>query len=222
MGGGLNINHFYFLGYGALWTVGLSAMAIIGGGLAGFILALMRVSPSRPVRLISSIYIQILQGTPLLVVLFLGYFGLAAIGFDVSAFAAAAVSLTIYNAAYFGEIWRGCIQSVPKAQWEAAEGLGLGRTQRMFKVILPQAIRIATPTTVGYLVHIVKDTSLASVIGFVELARAGQIINNSLFEPFLVYVIIAGIYFALCYPLSVFSRRLERRLATGRPQFNAV
>ncbi|TAN15979.1 MAG: amino acid ABC transporter permease, partial [Rhizobiaceae bacterium] len=81
---------------------------------------------------------------------------------------------------------------------------------------------IATPTTVGYLVHLVKDTSLASVIGFVELARAGQIINNSLFEPFLVYVIIAGIYFAMCYPLSVFSRRLERRMATGRPQFNFV
>jgi polar amino acid transport system permease protein len=147
---------------------------------------------------------------------------MAALGFDVSAFAAAGVSLTIYNAAYFGEIWRGCIQSVPKPQWEAAEGLGLSRTERMLTVILPQAVRIATPTTVGYLVHIIKDTSLASVIGFVELARAGQIINNSLFEPFLVYVIIAAAYFAMCYPLSVFSRKLEKRMAINHRQFISV
>ncbi len=86
----------------------------------------------------------------------------------------------------------------------------------MLKVVLPQALRIATPPTVGFMVQIIKNTSLASVVGFVELARSGQIINNSLFEPFLIYAIIALIYFALCFPISLLSRRLERRLGVGR------
>ena len=155
-------------------------------------------------------------GTPLLVILFLGYFGLSAIGLSLSPLTAASASLSIYVAAYLGEIWRGAIQSVPKPQWEAAEGLALSRTQRMMMVILPQAVRIATPPTVGFMVQIVKNTSLASVVGFVELMRSGQIINNSLFEPFLIYAIIALVYFAMCYPLSLFSQRLERRMGRGR------
>ena len=114
--------------------------------------------------------------------------------------------------AYLGEIWRGSIEAVPRAQWEAAECLALSRTQRMFKVVLPQAIRIATPPTVGFMVQIIKNTSLASVVGFVELARSGQIINNSIFEPFAVYMIIAIIYFCLCFPISLWGRQLERRV----------
>jgi polar amino acid transport system permease protein len=220
MGGHLNINHLIFLGHGALWTIGLSLIALIGGGITGFLIALARVSPLKAVRLLSAGYVQLIQGTPLLVILFLGYFGLSAIGFQISSIVAAGASLTIYVAAYFGEIWRGCIQSVPRPQWEAAEGLGLSRTQRMVKVILPQAIRIATPPTVGFMVQIVKNTSLASVVGFVELARSGQIINNSIFEPFLIYTIIALIYFALCYPLSLFSRKLERRMGAGRAELS--
>lgn len=216
MGGSLNANHLLFLGQGALWTIGLSAIALIGGGLVGFLIALARVSPSKPVRLISGAYVQLIQGTPLLVIMFLGFFGLAALGFAMTPLAAAGASLTIYVGAYFGEIWRGCIESVPRPQWEAAEGLGLSRTQRMLKVILPQAIRIATPPTVGFMVQIIKNTSLASVVGFVELARSGQIINNSLFEPFLIYAIVAVIYFALCFPISLLSRRLERRMGVGR------
>lgn len=218
MGGALNANHLLFLAHGATWTIGLSLIALIGGGLVGFLVALARISPSRAVRLASGLYVQLVQGTPLLVILFLGYFGLAAIGLGLSPLAAAGASLTIYVAAYLGEIWRGSIESVPKPQWEAAEGQGLTRAQRMVKVILPQAVRIATPPTVGFAVSIIKSTSLASVVGFVELTRSGQIINNSLFEPFLVYAIIAAIYFALCYPLSRFSQGLERRMARGRAQ----
>lgn len=216
MGGSLNANHLLFLGQGALWTIGLSAVALVGGGLVGFVIALARVSPSKAVRLISGAYVQLIQGTPLLVIMFLGFFGLAALGFSMTPLAAAGASLTIYVGAYFGEIWRGCIQSVPRPQWEAAEGLGLSRTQRMLKVILPQAVRIATPPTVGFMVQIIKNTSLASVVGFVELARSGQIVNNSLFEPFLIYAIVAVVYFALCFPISLFSRRLERRMGVGR------
>jgi polar amino acid transport system permease protein len=222
MGGHLNNNHLMFLGQGALWTVGLSVIALIGGGIVGFVIALARISPLKSVRIASGVYVQLVQGTPLLVILFLGYFGLAAIGLKVSSLTAAGASLTLYVAAYLGEIWRGCIQSVPKPQWEAAEGLALSRTQRMMKVILPQAIRIATPPTVGFMVQIIKNTSLASVVGFVELMRSGQIVNNSLFEPFIIYAIIAVVYFAMCYPLSLFSQKLERRMGRGRSNLAAA
>lgn len=218
MGGTFNLNHLLFLGHGALWTIGLSLIALIGGGIAGGIIALARISPLKSVRVASGAYVQLVQGTPLLVILFLGYFGLSAIGLPLSPLIAAGASLTLYVAAYLGEIWRGCIESVPKPQWEAAEGLALSKTQRMAKVILPQAIRIATPPTVGFMVQIIKNTSLASVVGFVELMRSGQIVNNSLFEPFLIYAIIAVTYFAMCYPLSLLSQRLERRMGRGRTQ----
>lgn len=217
MGGDLNINHLLFLGHGALWTIGLSAIALVGGGMAGFLVALGRVSPSRAVRLLAATYVQLIQGTPLLVIMFLSFFGLAAIGLNISPLLAAGASMTIFVAAYLGEIWRGCIEAVPKQQWEAAEGLALSRSQRMTKVILPQAIRIATPPTVGFMVQIIKNTSLASVVGFVELTRSGQIINNSLFEPFVIYSIIALVYFSLCYPLSRLSRRLERTALQKKP-----
>jgi polar amino acid transport system permease protein len=220
MGGALNANHLLFLLQGTLWTVVLSLLALGGGGLVGFLVALGRVAPNRGLRFATAGYVQLIQGTPLLVIMFLTYFGLPAIGFRISPLAAAAASLTVYVSAYLGEIWRGAIESVPRPQWEAAEGLALSRTQRMFMVILPQAIRIATPPSVGFFVQIIKNTSLASVVGFVELARSGQIINNSLFEPFLIYSIIAVVYFALCYPISRLSRRLERR--AGQPRGEAL
>lgn len=212
----LNANHLVFLLHGALWTVVLSAFAFIGGGLLGFLVALCRISPVRAVRLMTSAYVQLIQGTPLLVIMFLAFFGLPAIGIPISPLMAAGASLTVYVSAYLGEIWRGSIEAVPKPQWEAAECLALSRVQRMFQVVLPQAIKIATPPTVGFLVQIIKNTSLASVVGFVELARSGQIINNSIFEPFLVYLIIAAIYFALCYPISLWSRQLERQAGLPR------
>ena len=224
MTGSLNANHLFFLLEGAVWTIGLSLMAFAGGGAAGFLVALCRVSDSKALRVLTGGYVQLIQGTPLLVILFLTYFGLPTLGMKISPMLAAGMSLTIYVSAYLGEIWRGCIQSVPKAQWEAAECLALSRTQRMLMVVLPQAVRIATPPTVGFMVQIIKNTSLASVVGFVELARSGQIINNSIFEPFSVFLIIAVIYFALCYPLSRWSLLLERRAGpakqarTGTPQ----
>lgn len=212
-----NLNHLYFLAQGAGWTVILSLMAFVGGGLLGFGVALARLSRSRALRWLALGYVQLVQGTPLLILMFLSYFGLSIMGLSLPAIVAAGLSMTIYVSAYIGEIWRGCIEAVPKTQWEAAECLALTRTQRLFMVILPQALRIATPPTVGFMVQIVKNTSLASVVGFVELARAGQIINNSLFEPFVVYMLVAGLYFLLCFPLSWWARKLENRLLVGRP-----
>jgi polar amino acid transport system permease protein len=213
--GGLNIHHLQFLLAGALWTICLSVIAFVGGGLAGGLVALARISPVAAVRWAAIAWIQLIQGTPLLVVLFLCYFGLSIAGLELPGLVAASIAMVVYVSAYLGEIWRGCIESVPGTQWEAAECLALSRTQRMRLVVLPQAVRIATPPTVGFMVQIVKNTSLASIVGFVELVRAGQLINNSIFQPFVVYVLIALMYFAMCYPLSRWSRRLEQRLQVG-------
>ncbi|MGA0565452.1 amino acid ABC transporter permease [Ancylobacter sp. VNQ12] len=209
--------HFEFLCWAAMWTLGLSAIAFIGGGLLGFVVAMARISDVRAVRLAAIAYIQLVQGTPLLILLFLIYFGIAIVGFqEVPAIIAAGTGLTIYSSGFLAEIWRGCIQSVPKTQWEAAECLALTRWQRMTRVILPQAMRIATAPTVGFLVQIVKNTSLASVVGFVELSQAGKLINNSIFEPFTIFIVVAMFYFAICFPLSTWSRSLERKLNVGR------
>lgn len=212
----LNFAHIQFLLEGTLWTIVLSLMAFGGGGIMGFLIALGRIAPIRVIRLVVSAWVQLIQGTPLLIIMFMVYFGLPQLGMTISPLLAAGLSLTIYASAYLGEIWRGCIQAVPRAQWEAAECLALSSTQRMFKVVLPQAIKLATPPTVGFSVQIIKNTSLASVVGFVELARAGQLINNSIFEPFIIYLIVAALYFCLCFPVSVLSRRLEQ----GAPEKN--
>ena len=212
----LNSNHLLYLIIAAQWTVLLSLIAFAGGALVGLPIALMRVSKVAALRLVASAYIQLIQGTPLLIVLFLSYFGLGIMGYKLAPLVAAGVALTLYAAAFLGEIWRGCIEAVPRTQWEASDCLGLNRFQQYAYVVLPQAMRIAIPPTVGFMVQIVKNTSLASVIGFVELARAGQIVNNSTFEPFVIFAIVGAIYFAICYPLSLASRHLERKAHAGR------
>jgi len=212
----LNANHVWYLIAAAQWTVLLSLIAFAGGALVGLPLALMRVSPSPALRTVAGAYIQLIQGTPLLILLFLTYFGLGILGYKLVPLVAAGLALTLYAAAFLGEIWRGCIEAVPRTQWEASDCLGLDRFQQYVYVVLPQAVRMAIPPTVGFMVQIVKNTSLASVVGFVELARAGQIVNNSTFEPFIIFCIVAAIYFAMCYPLSLASRFLERRANAGR------
>jgi polar amino acid transport system permease protein len=212
----LSANHVWYLIMAAQWTVLLSLIAFAGGALIGLPIALMRVSPNNALRIIASGYIQLIQGTPLLILLFLTYFGLGILGYKLAPLVAAGLALTLYAAAFLGEIWRGCIEAVPRTQWEASDCLGLDRFQQYAYVILPQAFKMAIPPTVGFMVQIVKNTSLASVVGFVELARAGQIVNNSTFEPFIIFCIVAAIYFAMCYPLSLASRFLERRANAGR------
>lgn len=211
MGQSFAVGYLVFLLKGAIWTVGLSLIALFFGGTLALAVALCRISSQKGLRLITAIYIQIIQGTPVLVLIFLIYFGLPSLGWSISPLLAASISLSVYVSAYLGESWRSSIQSVPKAQWEAAECLALSRTQRMVKVILPQAVKIATPPTVGFMVQIIKNTSLASIVGFIELVRAGQIINNTIFQPFFIYLLIAALYFAMCYPLSILSRRLEMK-----------
>ena len=212
------LDHFGFLLMGAWGTVQLSALAFVGGGLIGLAVALARVSPVKAVRVAAAGYIQAIQGTPLLVLMGVCFFGpnIAGIG-SVPALAAAALAITIYASAFLGEIWRGCIQSVPRSQWEAAECLALTRWERMRRVVLPQALRIATPPTVGFLVQIIKNTSIASlVVGYAELSYNAKVLNNSTFQPFLYFGCAVVLYFILCYPLSRWSRALERKLNAAR------
>lgn len=178
----------------------------------GFCIALMRVSPVKVIAWIAVGYIQVVQGIPLLVLLFIAYFGFSIAGFNPSPFVTVVMAFSIYSAAYLGEIWRGSIQSVSKTQWEASACLGFPRHLQLRQIILPQAVRISIPPTVGFMVQLVKNTSLASVVGFIELARAGQILNNATFKPFTVFLVVALIYFCLCFPLSYLSKKLERSL----------
>jgi polar amino acid transport system permease protein len=206
-------NEFLFLLTAVQWTLALSAIAFIGGSIAGLAIALGRTSTIKPLRLATNGYIQVFQGTPLLMQLFLVFFGANVLGFDINPWIAAALGLTLNASAFLGEIWRGCIEAVPKGQWEAATALGLRYPGRMRYVVLPQAMKIAIPPTVGFLVQLIKSTSLTAIIGFTELTRAGQIINNATFKPFLVFGIVAALYFVMCWPLSLLSGHLERRYA---------
>ena len=194
------------------WTVILSIVSFVGGGIVGVAVLFLRISQPRWLRNFARVYIELLQGTPLLMQLFLAFFGLALFGIRVPAWLAAGLALTLWAAAFLGEIWRGCVESVAKGQWEASAGLGMGYIEQMRYVILPQALRVAVPPTVGFSVQVVKGTALTSIIGFVELTRAGTIVTNATFQPFLVYGLVALIYFCLCWPLSKASQILERKL----------
>ena len=207
-------NEVLFIVEAVRWTLLLSAIAFAGGGLGGLVVALARTAPPAALRGIAAGYIQVFQGTPLLMQLFLVFFGANLFAGSIDPLVAAAIALTMNAAAFLGEIWRGCIEAIPKGQWEAATALGMRYPARMIYIVLPQAARIAIAPTVGFLVLLLKSTSLASIIGFVEVTRAGQIINNATLRPFLVFCIVAAIYFVLCWPLSMLSRRLEVRFGT--------
>jgi polar amino acid transport system permease protein len=207
---------FLFILRAAGWTLLLTAVAFAIGGLGGGALAIMRLSQSRSLSLAARTYILIIQSIPVLMVLFMSYYGLSLLGIELPAFFAASASLAIYVSAYLAEIWRGAIESVPFQQWEASSSLALTRTQQYRYIIIPQAIRISLPPTVGFLVQLVKNTSIVSVVGFVELSRAGQLVNNATFRPFQVFSAVAAIYFLICFPLSRLSRYLERVMHAGR------
>jgi polar amino acid transport system permease protein len=195
----------------ARWTVALSLIAFVGGGLVGLALLVARLTSSAAAHRLVGGYVQLFQGTPLLMQLFLAYFGIALFGINTSPWVAAAVALTLYTSAFLTEIWRGCVAAIPRGQWEAAQSLAMSFGEQLRHVVLPQATRIAIPPTVGFLVQVVKGTALASVIGFVELTKAGTMIANATFKPFLVYGCLALLYFALCFPISLYARNLERR-----------
>jgi polar amino acid transport system permease protein len=208
-----NAGDLVYLLLAARWTVLLSLIAFVGGGIVGLLIALLRVSEARPARWFAIGFIRVFQGTPLLLQLFLVFFGGDMIGVPLGAWLSVILGLSLNAGAFLGEIWRGSIQAVPHGQIEAARALGLHYGQRMLRVVAPQALRTAIPPTVGFLVNLIKSTSLAAIIGFVELTRAGQQLNNATFRPFLIFGLVALVYFVMCWPLTIAASRLERRLA---------
>ena len=216
MGRSVGWNEIWYLLKAIPWTLLLSLGALVGGGIVGLVIAVLRIAPSRPLRWLATAYIELFQGTPVLMQLFVTYYGLAVL-FDiqVGAWPAVLLSFTLYSGAFLGEIWRGSIQAIPRPQWEAAECLSLGFFQQLRYVILPQAARISIPPTVGFVVQLIKSTSIAAIIGFVELTRAGQLMTNTTFKPMVIYPIVAALYFILCWPLTLAAAGLERRLAAA-------
>ncbi|OAK61409.1 amino acid ABC transporter permease [Variovorax paradoxus] len=209
----LNWSQFLLLMSGLQWTLILTVTGFVGGAIGGLLIALSRSSENAALSRFAWAFIEVFRGTPLLMQLFVVYYGIALLDMAISPWAAVAVALTLNASAFLGEIWRGSIQALPRGQIEAAKALGLHYWPRMGSVILPQALRLSIPSTIGFLVQLLKGTSLAAIVGFTELARSGTIVSNLTYKPLLVYGIVGLIYFLLCWPLSIMGRRLETRLA---------
>jgi polar amino acid transport system permease protein len=197
----------------AVWTVVLFLAAAGAGSILGFGLALARTSANRVLRLAATAWIALIESIPVLMLLFLAFYGLSVFGIQAPPLVAAIVALAINGGAFLGDIWRGSIEAVPVQQWEAASALSLSYWQKMWLIILPQAVPLSLRPTVGFLVQLIKSTSIASLIGVVELSRAGYLINNVTFQPVVVFFAVAVIYFVLCYPLSYLCRVIDRRIA---------
>lgn len=193
------------------WTIVLSLATFVLGGMLGLLILFIRSSRHRALRNCARVYIEVFQGTPLLMQLFLVFFGVALFGIEVPAWLAAGLTLTLWSASFLAEIWRGCVEAIPKGQWEASSVLAMNYVQQMRYVILPQALRIAIPPTIGFSVQIIKGTAVTSIIGFVELSKAATVITNATFMPFTVYAAAGAFYFILCWPLSKYSQFLERK-----------
>jgi polar amino acid transport system permease protein len=198
------------------WTIFLTLLALAGGGAVGLLIAACGASGNALLRLAARGYVGLVQGIPLLVWLFLFYFGLSFMGYSLPAWVAATLGFSVYAGAFLGEIWRGALISIPRTQWEAGRSIGLTFIEQLRHVIIPQAVRIAIPPTVGFTVQLIKNTSLAAVIGFVELTREGQLTTEATFQPFAVYLIVAALYFSMCYSLTRYSKALERTRRVAR------
>lgn len=201
----------YYLVLAIRWTIALTLLALAGGSVIGLLVAAFGASSRTTLRYLAKSYVGLVQGIPLLAWLFIFYFGLSIVGYNLPPLVAATVGFSVYAGAFLGEIWRGALVAIPKTQWEAGVAIGLTYVEQLRHVIIPQAVRIAIPPTVGFLVQLIKNTSLAAVIGFVELTREGQMTTAATFQPFAVYLLVAVLYFSLCYPLTRYSRILEGR-----------
>jgi polar amino acid transport system permease protein len=211
----ITFTEFTFLLKGAGATLWLAALGLVLGAVAGIVIALLRTSGKPGLVRVTKVYIAVFQGTPLLMQLFVTYYGLALMGFKLQAWESVAIGFMLHASAFLGEIWRGSIEAVPKGQTEAADALGISYLVRMRHIVLPQALKISLPATVGFMVQLIKGTSLAAIVGFTELARSGSIVANQTFQPLVIYAIVGAIYFAICWPLSLYGTRLETRLATA-------
>ncbi|MGY3506788.1 polar amino acid transport system permease protein [Bradyrhizobium sp. USDA 4472] len=209
---------FHLLLVGTLWTLALSAVGFLFGALGGLAVALCRTCGLRQLERFAAAFIEMFRGTPLLLQLFIVYYGIGLLNISVSPWIAVSIAFMLHASAVLGEIWRGSIESIPRGQTEAAKALGIHYGFRMRYIILPQALKISLPATIGFLVQLIKGTSLAAIIGFTELSRTGTLLSNITYRPLLIFTIVGLIYFIVCWPLSQLGRLIERRLSPVRSQ----
>lgn len=201
-----------FLLKGAYYTVVLSLGGMFFGLLLGFALAVGRLYGPAPLRWLTRLYVSFFRGTPLLVQLFLIYYGLPQLGIQLDPLPAALIGFSLNMAAYTSEILRAAIASIDRGQWEAAASIGMSKTQTLYRAILPQAARTALPPLGNSFISLVKDTALAATIQVPELFRQAQLITARTFEIFTMYLAAALIYWALASILAHFQARLEVRV----------
>lgn len=211
---GLGVSHLSLIWQGALVTVQICVLSVLFGGALGIVIGLMSNGTVCALRWVAAIYVAVIRGIPVLLIIFFVYFGIPLLvpGSSLSEYWAAVIALSVFASAYIGELVRGSIQAVPRGQFEAAEALGLSYVERMRWVILPQAARVIVPPGVGFLVVLIKDSSLVAVIGLIELTRAGNVVSSLTADPITTYLIVGAGYFVICYMLSALGRRYERRL----------
>lgn len=200
---------------GAGVTVGLVAASGIAGTIIGLLFGVARSAPLAPIRWLASIYTNFVRGIPILIILLFLYYEIPLL-FPYATFSqsvTAVIGLSLYSGAYIAEIFRGSIQAIPRGQLEAGEALGLNYVQKMRYVVLPQALKIAVPPGIGFLIALVKASSLVSVISATDLTRAGRIVTSQNQQPLTTFLIVAALYFVISYPLSLLGRWYERKLA---------
>ncbi|MGN7763740.1 ABC transporter permease subunit [Paenibacillus sp. 22594] len=197
---------------GVAFTIPLAVVSFILGLLLAILTALIRLSPWTLPKLIARFYVWIIRGTPLLVQLFIIFYGLPAVGIILDPFIAATIGFTLSVGAYSSEIVRAAILSIHKGQWEAAFSVGMTRGQALRRVILPQAARVSVPPLSNSFISLVKDTSLAATITYVEIFKTAQQITATTYEPLLLYCEAALFYLLFCSVLSVLQNHLEKRL----------
>lgn len=203
--------YFPLIAAATVRTVQISVVSIVFGSILGAAAGLCRVQPIRPLRLFAASYVELLRNIPLMLVLYLIYFGMGAF-FPVNPFWASVVGLSVFEGAYVAEIVRAGVESIERGQMEAARSLGMSYLQSMRHVIAPQAVRRSLPPLTGQFVSLIKDSSLASLVSYEELMLVGRQVNSRIFSPFEVFLTIGAIYFAICLTLSLLSRWQESRL----------
>jgi len=210
----LGVEHLQMIIKGGCVTIEICVIAVLVGVGSGFLVGLMGSGKYAVLRWATNLYVGVIRGIPILLLIFFSYFGVPLLlpGGDVPEFVAAIIALSLFASAYIGEIVRGSINAIPTGQVQAAEALGMRYWTYQFSVILPQAIRLMVPPGVGFLVVLIKDSSLVAVIGLMDLTRAGKITASLTARPISAYLIVGALYFVICYFVSEFGKRYERRL----------
>jgi len=206
------MDNLLFILKGALITVEISIIALIGGTCLGFIMGLAHISRIRLLNIIARVYSGVFRSIPIIIWLFLIFFGIPLLTDRETPLSLSVyMGFTLWAGAYMGEIVKAGIKSVPDTQWKAAKSLGMNYIQQMYYVILPQSLKVIIPPATGFFVGLIKDTSAAYILGYPELLRAGRLVMQRTHVFFPIFLGIAGLYFIICTPLSLFAQRLEEK-----------